>query len=767
MSTHKHIDRFCVVVTVFAVIISMLLMNAESLGISVRASAVGYETRLFDTSRVHTIDIVMDDWDSFISTAQSEEYSSCAVVIDGEAYKNVGIRGKGNTSLSNVASMNSERYSFKIEFDKYDNTKTYYGLDKLCLNNIIQDNTYMKDYLTYRMMSEFGVNAPLCSFVYITVNGEDWGLYLAVEGIEEGFLERNYGGSYGELYKPDSMSFGGGRGNGKDFNFDDIKDKFSEFSENSDNNFDNVNFDDIKNKFSDFAENAENNGDFSPEDIKNFAEDTLKEQGISLPDFSGMPEMSNNNGGFGGGGMGSDDVKLQYIDDNADSYSNIFDNAKTDVTDEDKERLISSLKKLSEYSDIESVVNIDEVIRYFVVHNFVCNGDSYTGSMIHNYYLYEKDGQLSMLPWDYNLAFGTFQGGNAQSQVNSAIDLDLSDRPMANWIFESEEYTALYHQYFSEFLDSVDISAIIDEAYALISIYVEKDPTKFCTYDEYEKGVETLRTFCELRTESVRGQLDGSIPSTSSGQSADSSAFIDASSITLSDMGTMNNGGGMGGGNGGFGGKRNRSGDSIEQSDLINTSVDVSSDSFSEAQPPEIAQGDMQPPEMPNGEAPSGDMQPPEMPNGEAPSGNMQPPEMPNGEMPSGFSGETTPVETAAPVSEEETEMSAVSDENTEPETSVTDNSTAEPAASETNAENNTENETATETGAAAPETNVQGGNRDDFKNRSDSEREMPGSNNAPLPQNSNSDGSAPYILFGISIVVLAAGIVFAVKFKR
>ena len=80
----------------------------------------------------------------------------------------------------------------------------------------------MKDYLTYTMMNEFGAAAPLCSFVYITVNGEDWGLYLAVEGVEDSFLERNYGSDYGELYKPDSMSFGGGRGNGKDFNMNDF-----------------------------------------------------------------------------------------------------------------------------------------------------------------------------------------------------------------------------------------------------------------------------------------------------------------------------------------------------------------------------------------------------------------------------------------------------------------------------------------------------------------------------------------------------------------
>ena len=111
---------------------------------------------------------------------------------------------------------------------------SYHGLDKLSLNNIIQDNTYMKDYLTYQMMGYFGVDAPLCSYVYITVNGEDWGLYLAVEGLEESFLERNYGSDYGELYKPDSMSMGGGRGNGGEFDLEDwMDDQSGEESQNT------------------------------------------------------------------------------------------------------------------------------------------------------------------------------------------------------------------------------------------------------------------------------------------------------------------------------------------------------------------------------------------------------------------------------------------------------------------------------------------------------------------------------------------------------
>ena len=498
MSTSKHIDKICLAGAILSLVLMLVFLNGEALGIQAASRVMGYEQRLFDTSKVHTLDIVMDDWDSFLSTCENEEYAACSVVIDEEAYKNVGIRAKGNTSLSSVSSMGSDRYSFKIEFDQYDSTKTYHGLDKLSLNNLIQDNTMMKDYLTYQMMGQFGAVAPLCSYVYITVNGEDWGLYLAVEGVEESFLQRNYGSDYGELYKPDSMDMGGGF-------YPPIG--------------------------------------FSGEMPEGFDPSAMPDEAAGrFPGFGGgMP-------GGGPGGMGSSGAKLQYIDDDPDSYSTIFDSAKTDITDADKSRLIQSLKALSEGAGIEDVVAVEDVIRYFVIHNFVVNGDSYTGSMIHNYYLYEEDGRLAMLPWDYNLAFGGFQSSDATDTVNDPIDTPLSvtgngDRPMIDWIFSSEEYTQLYHQLFAEFLENTDFAALIDEAAELIAPYVEKDPIKFCTYEEFETGAAVLREFCLLRAESVRGQLSGTIPATSEAQQTDASALIDASHITISDMGTMGMGG--------------------------------------------------------------------------------------------------------------------------------------------------------------------------------------------------------------------------------
>ena len=159
--------------------------------------------------------------------------------------------------------------------------------------------------------------------------------------------------------------------------------------------------------------------------------------------------------------------------------------------------------------------------------------------------------QLSMIPWDYNLAYGTFQSASASEAVNTPIDTPVSggdSRPMVDWIFDHSEYAALYHQYFQEFLDTADIAGLISRTAEQIAPYVEKDPTRFYSFEEFETGVETLQSFCRLRAESVEGQLEGTIPSTEEGQTANASALVDASSITLSDMGTMNQGGGPGGG---------------------------------------------------------------------------------------------------------------------------------------------------------------------------------------------------------------------------
>ena len=480
MSTSSNLDRICVAALALAVLIAALAFCAPALGYEATSGGVvlGYEERLFDTSVVHTIDIVMDDWEGFIAGCEDEEYVLCDLVIDGEEQPGAGIRAKGNTSLSSVAAYGNDRYSFKIEFDHYDSSLSYYGLGKLNLNNIIQDNTYMKDFLSYQLMAAAGAAAPLCSYVWITVNGEDWGLYLAVEGVEESFLLRNYGTDYGELYKPDSMEMGGGRGSGGGFGGRGGMGGMP----------------------SDMGE--------PPEDMGGMPDMSEMPEMGEIPDMGEVPEMGEMpeiGGGMGGGMMGgSSDVLLVYTDDDYDSYANIFDNAKTDVSNADKDRLIDALQALG-----------------------------------------EDGGLLSMLPWDYNLAFGGFMGSSdAEALVNWSIDDPTSDgdtesRPMLAWIFESEEYTELYHAAFAEFIESVftsgEFERLFDETVELISPYVERGPTKFCTYEEFELGAETLREFCLLRAESIGYQLAGE------------DVTVDASGLDISAMGSMNNTAGGGG----------------------------------------------------------------------------------------------------------------------------------------------------------------------------------------------------------------------------
>jgi spore coat protein CotH len=614
--------RFVNVVVALAVIgmVALLgtLMFAYATGAIPLAHAAPYAESLFSNDQMHEIDIVVDenDWNDMIANAQSEEYILADVVIDGEKVSGVGIRPKGNSSLATIARSDSERYSFKIEFDHYVDGRSYQGLDKLALNNIAQDNTLMKDYVTYHMMNEMGANAPLSSFIWITVNGEDWGLYLAVEGIEESFALRTHGNTNAQIYKPDSMDMneGGGFGGGAPegvggFGEGDAPEGFGGFGgdvpegewmpempEGDMPAMDGVLPAPPNTAEEGIAEEDAVAGDVAESDVAESGAAEVSDDQAPIPSEGQMPGPGGRGGGRGAmapgaaipsvvdgegtvadpgadgigmagpgaGGMGMGDMgsggatALIYTDDSPDSYAAIFDNAVFDTTKTDRARLIASLKQMNAGENIEEVVNVDEVLRYFAVHNFVLNSDSYTGNLTHNYYLYEEDGQLSMVAWDYNLAFGGMggmgdmggTGDNATLLVNYPVDSPMltgsvEDKPMIAWIFADEDYLSAYHEVFSEYLEYFESGAfaeMYDSAIALIAPYVQRDPSSFVTYEDFEKGAATLREFCLLRAESIRGQLDGQIPATSEAQAIEPEKLIDASGIDLTSMGNSDRG---------------------------------------------------------------------------------------------------------------------------------------------------------------------------------------------------------------------------------
>ncbi len=521
MVTNKYITRIASVIMAAAVILCLMAsLFSDKLQEVYGNNAVTmkYESKLFNTDQIMDIDILMDedDWNNMLKNAISEEYYSCNVVVNGKTFYSVGIRPKGNTSLSSIVNdPDTDRYSFKLEFDHYIEGQTCYGLDKLILNNNYADATYMKEAIVYDMYQYLGVDASLYNYAKISVNGDYQGVYLALEAVEDSFMLRNYGTENGNLYKPESMGVGGGV-DGKD-------------------------------------------GDGWQMGEKPDGEDFLQKG--EMPDRDNIPQMGEApNGeaadikmGIMGGNGGAD---LNYTDDDLDSYSTIWDGEITDTDEKDHKRVVEALKNISEGTDLETYMDVDNILKYMAVHTFVVNDDSLSGTMAHNYYLYEYNGKLNILPWDYNLSFsGMSMGGKmggqslgATSVINDAIDTPFSITDFFDALLENEEYLEQYHGYLNELVEKYVNGGEFEKTYERIRSQIDdlvgNDPTAFYSYEEYEEAANMLIEVVQLRAKSVSGQLAGTIPSTDEGQQQDSSNLIDGSDIDLSVMGSFSGGGG-------------------------------------------------------------------------------------------------------------------------------------------------------------------------------------------------------------------------------
>lgn len=581
-----------------------------------------YATKLFGKA-VITVKIKADkaEWKNLMENAEAKNYIKADVTIGNMTYKDVGIKTKGNTSLTQVAATDSDRFSLKLNFDKYVEDQNCYGLDKLVLNNVFGDTTYLKEYMSYDLFDYLEVPSSLHTFADIYVNDEHYGFYLALEDVDDSFLTRNYGEDYtGAAYKPESFEMnadakkagggnlpqgnnggyfggenqpqgndGGNPGGGKDgqnmdiaklFTLTDKSGKETDWNKIIPDNFktDSIsqiiykdgtaadfNFRDLMNidltKIAAFKDENGAKADVSgytlavsfkkPQNTSGKQGQNDDNQNQGVPDNKGA-------GGAGGQNGGSLGVNLVYNGDELSNYSNIFDNAITKTKETDNKRLIATLKAISEGKDLEKYIDVDEVLRYTAVNVFLVNLDSYFSNMGHNYVLYEDKGKLSMLPWDYNLSFGTFNKSGNSDAVNYAIDtvfdnVTAEERPVIGLLLKNDEYKEKYHKYLSQLVEYVTSGKFDEKADSLsktIDSYVKDDTTSFEGYDAFKEGISVLREFTKLRAKSVSGQLDGSIPSTTEAQSG-STALVDSSGIDLSKLGGMENNKGQNG----FGGE--------------------------------------------------------------------------------------------------------------------------------------------------------------------------------------------------------------------
>lgn len=159
---------------------------------------------LFDQGVNHTIEISMDNWNDFIKNASKEEYWHADVKIDGESFKNVGIRTKGNSSLQFVEQAHHDKFSFRIKFNKYEKYSNYHGLTEITINNMYSDPSCLRDTLCYNALHRIGGYGPVNSHSNVYVNGDLYSFYFIAEQPGDTLMERYATSDDASLYKAQS-----------------------------------------------------------------------------------------------------------------------------------------------------------------------------------------------------------------------------------------------------------------------------------------------------------------------------------------------------------------------------------------------------------------------------------------------------------------------------------------------------------------------------------------------------------------------------------
>ncbi len=152
---------------------------------------------LFLRDRVIEIAIEMDD-DALNSLKRSpKEYVTANITIDGERLSDVGVRLKGSSSFRKLR----QKSAFKVDVNRFDDEQDFYGLGKLTLNNMLNDETQLHEVCAYAAFAAAGLPHSRVGYAWVTVNDEPYGLYANVETPAKPWMERVFGTREGNLYE--------------------------------------------------------------------------------------------------------------------------------------------------------------------------------------------------------------------------------------------------------------------------------------------------------------------------------------------------------------------------------------------------------------------------------------------------------------------------------------------------------------------------------------------------------------------------------------
>ena len=125
------------------------------------------------------------------------EWQHGDVEIDGVAFSDVAVRVKGSSTLQSF----DGKPSLKIKLNEYVPGQKYAGLERITLNNDVEDASQAKQVLVYHVNALAGRQASRASHAQVWVNDELYGLYTNLETFDDHWLERRYEDATGDLWE--------------------------------------------------------------------------------------------------------------------------------------------------------------------------------------------------------------------------------------------------------------------------------------------------------------------------------------------------------------------------------------------------------------------------------------------------------------------------------------------------------------------------------------------------------------------------------------
>lgn len=144
------------------------------------------------------------EWKLVVSEAAQDqlrtaprEYVECEWRAQGQAPIRVAIKLKGAAGSYRDW---DDRPGLTVNAAKFNSQHRVFGMKKFHLNNAVQDETYLSEWLGAEFFRAVGVEVPRVGHVRLWINDRDMGLYVLREGFDSGFLKRRFGESKGRLY---------------------------------------------------------------------------------------------------------------------------------------------------------------------------------------------------------------------------------------------------------------------------------------------------------------------------------------------------------------------------------------------------------------------------------------------------------------------------------------------------------------------------------------------------------------------------------------